>query len=322
MASPLLKEIQAAAKENKAKMKWPKAETIAQKFTVAVLVQWAGFEERLLAWMPGDVKLDDVRKTPIHAHAGGCGCELCNTKLKTLNEADITRLRSQMASWFTSDEIREFEGLWEDVLKEMFDGNGRVVTTDGVFNKWYKDVYQEGLDQAYRDGKAAVQLADPNTRSWFKKYVAEIYPFDESSRYVQAIYSQGFTQIRSAITVQFKAEAMEELVNGLTNQKSWLDIASNIHTRVGIGSPGHWKRLVRTEMLKSFDRSSKERYTGMRATFVKMILTPGACKKCRSVYGSHGYFRLAAAPSLPESTHPNCRCRYLPKWNLPKGILV
>lgn len=315
MASP--KEIADAARKVKEKMLWQKAETIAYKFTVAVLSEWVKLEKSIYEWMPVGMTYETARANSPKKKS--------DEREKAENENSLSLARQLLTTEMGMEAMMQLERLFDSTFEKLFTGNGGVVDTGAIFNEWYKRTFQEGLNQAYNEGLAAVRRANPETRRWFEKYVGNPYPFDQGSAYAMRLYQDGFKLIKAQVTVQFKAIAMRTIAYGLKNKIAWDQIAGSIHSQIGLGNAAHWQRLVRTEMLNAFDLSSKERYAGMRVNYVRMVLSPNHCQKCADVYNqnsSNGYFKLGGAPSLPSATHTNCRCRFVPVFTLPKSARV
>jgi hypothetical protein len=123
--------------------------------------------------------------------------------------------------------------------------------------------------------------------------------------------------LKHQLSIQFKGEALKAISDGFEQGISWQQIAINLHESVGLQGAGHhWVRIVRTEMVRAFDMSSKERYKNMGVTYVKFSTVPGACAICKAVQAINGgYRKLVSAETLP--LHPHDRCRWLPKWSIP-----
>lgn len=305
-------------------MRWPQAEKQARAFVTDVLDAW--FDQLVtgvIAWLPGNQTIEQASKakgyTLAPPHQLGCPC--CDiTRAKDV-DTDLMRLRMELTSTFSERDLMAFDKLFDDVLRSMFTGPGTPTNQEGIFNRWYRNVYQEGLNQGYRDGKIAVRTADPATRRWFDMNVGPIYTVDNSFFYSSDILANGMKLVTSAITKKFKAKAMAVLTDGILGLVPWDQIAEQMFQEIGVGTLFHWTRLVRTEMLATYDRASKERYLKMRARYVRFSITAGACTVCRGIMAvNQGYYRLAEAPSLPGATHPLCRCRWVPKFNLPRGV--
>lgn len=325
-----------AARAIEEPMRWKEAEQLAHGFVANVLTVW--FDElvaKVIAWMPGNQTIEKASAKRFQLqppgagfqlfrpHIDGCDCQDCSTqpRAKDVN-TDLMRLRFELSATFSQRDLAAFDKLFDDVLRALFTGPGTPTNQQGVFNLWYRDVYQEGLNQAYRDGKTAVRTADPNTRKWFEKNVGPIYSVDNSFFYSSDILANGMQLVTSAVTKKFKAKAMSVLTDGILGLVPWNEIAQNMYDEIGVGSLFHWTRLVRTEMLATFDRASRERYQQMRARWVRFSITAGACRICRDIMAvNQGYYRLADAPKLPDSTHPLCKCRWVPKFNLPRGVV-
>lgn len=335
--------VQELVRDTERPMRWPRAQALARKYSTQVLDVWEGFERKLLAWLPGEISLADASKSAPDMAAQGhgllCGCGGCSPAkelppFRNLNQpldiihrsykpVDLRRLRTALGEHFTMMELNEFEALFDQVLAEMMQGGGQVLDQGGVWNSLYADSYVEGGRKAYEDAKAALGTADRTTAEWFRQYVPNVVPLNASSRFVQITYKEGFQLITAKITRWFKGEAMQVITEGIAAGQDWQSIARALHRHVGLGAGWHWRRLVRTEMVGTFDRASRERYQAMRVKYVRYSMVPGACPICEALREQNGgYYRLGTAPALPSSTHPNCRCRYLPKFSLPRGVSI
>ena len=342
----MLRPITRKASEADRPMRWPAAQRLARSFTTKVIGKWDDFEAKLIRWLPGKVSVEAAREKQAgflprvakYVHGGDCGCGSCagphtlpnnGNSAKTLldmvekawTDSDIRKLRTEMAQHFSAIEIHEFEKMFDDVLAEYMVGSGSVETEGALFNEFYVEAFGVGGKQAYLDAKQAVQRADKKTRTWFQKFVPEVVQLNPSALYIQQTFKTGFKLISANITKKFKGEAMKAITQGLADGKDWLTIARNIHNTVGAGARWQWKRLVRTELAGVFDKESKNRYKDMRVPYVRFSMVPGACSICQDIKNRNGgYYKLSGAPGIPENTHPHCRCRWLPVYNLPRGV--
>lgn len=310
----------AGAAQLKGRMRWPAAERQARAFAIEVLTVWEEFERKLIAWLPGGLSVGDVplKAAPQDSHPPQCTCPMHFRNVKSISRSELNELRRILGQSFSYNDMVAFDGLFRDVLSKLFVGGGNVTTTGAVFNRWFKDVFQEGLDQSYKEGEKAIKSASPATRKWWAKYVSPVYAFNESSSYVRAVYADGFSAVTSSLTSEFMGVAMRTLAEGISAGEGWQAIAASLRMEVGMGRAGHWRMVVRTEMLQAYDKASRERYSTMGVQWLKFSPTAGACPICKAIREKNGgYYKPAAAPSLPGSTHPNCRCRYLPRWNVP-----
>lgn len=335
-------EVQQIVRETERPMRWARAQRLSRKHTTAILKTWEQFERKLLAWLPEEITLTDARKGFAYepqAHGHFCGCGSCspakvlplvgnvNSPLERIERSysntDLRKLRSQLAQHFSIMDVAEFEKLFDEVLREMMEGAGSVQIDGAPWNELYHDSYVEGGRKAYEDTKRIIHTAGQSTAEWFRLNVPGVIPINSSSRFVQLTYREGFNLISAKITRYFKGEAMQTLTEGIAAGQDWMSIARALHRRVGLGAGWHWRRLIRTEMVGTFDRASRERYGQMRVKYVRFSLVPGACEVCQAIRDTNGgYFRLSSAPALPSATHPNCRCRWLPVFNLPRGVKI
>ncbi|TPR12746.1 hypothetical protein [Apilactobacillus timberlakei] len=69
------------------------------------------------------------------------------------------------------------------------------------------------------------------------------------------------------------------------------------------------RRIVRTESSRLIDQVNTVTYSMSGITDVDVVNQPGACQKC---IGLAGTYKIDNAPSIPDSSHPNCRCYKIP----------
>lgn len=73
------------------------------------------------------------------------------------------------------------------------------------------------------------------------------------------------------------------------------------------------KRLARTEAAAREDELTDIFFKENKIKYFDWVTEPGACKKCLAI-GALGPYKVGdeASPRIPESSHPNCRCRRIP----------
>lgn len=70
-------------------------------------------------------------------------------------------------------------------------------------------------------------------------------------------------------------------------------------------------RLLRTETARMKDYINSKSYRDNGIEWVNIVTEPGACAKCLSL-SVRGPYPIDEAPSIPDDTHPNCRCGKVP----------
>ncbi|KRL16489.1 Phage Mu protein F like protein [Levilactobacillus zymae DSM 19395] len=86
------------------------------------------------------------------------------------------------------------------------------------------------------------------------------------------------------------------------------------------------QRLVRSESARLIDEANMTTYRILKVTKVDWVTEPGACTKCLGL-ANEGPYLIDEAPSIPGSSHPNCRCSKIPHIDTPlvkavKGAVV
>jgi len=317
----LVPELEQLAENTARPMRWPDAEALANEFSEAVLEEWQTFQINLYAALPEPQDFFQIRRDVM---SGEKSFSLESTKKAfTPEELRTLGMRVQNAG-LTKAQSEVLERVLEDFQNGLMIGGGEVQTTGAVFNKYYKDVFQEGLDKATDDAFQQIELESPRTQELFKANVTPIYHFTETSAFVKTIYKDGFKLIKDTVFNKHRGALLERLAEGLEAGIDWQSIARSMYRDPNLGMAASWqyRRLVRTEMTGVFDRASKERYQTMDVLYLKYSMVFDACPICQALNSQNGGWYLPhAAPPLPESTHPNCRCRYLPKWSKPPSII-
>jgi hypothetical protein len=217
--------------------------------------------------------------------------------------------------------IDALEKLFTETANQLMTGDGLVITDGAVFNEFFAKTYKEGLLKATEDGFENIKNAPKRLQEWFKNNVSPVPVFSTESAFVRAMYNDGFKLITSKLTINFYGEALDAIAKGVQNGDGWMQIASNMNKVAGTKAAWHWKRLVRTEMCGAFYGSSVEQYEKMGVQYVKWSMVATACEICRGYAEDHqGWYLLGH--ETPQPVHPNDRCRYIPRWNKPRGLIA
>lgn len=202
----------------------------------------------------------------------------------------------------TPEEIAALNALFESFGLQMRD----------VFERQIPATYQQGLDIAYEEMQRHAGRQDP---ALFAE-VASAYTINTLSPFYQSFAGKGLQLVADKVSVQMKGKVFERLANAIQEGKNWSEMATDLYNNVGTGLRGrkHWERIVRTEMAFAYEQSQRERYADAGIKFVRRSLANSACPRCKALAG---VWREEEAPRL--IVHPNCRCRYVPFYRLPRG---
>lgn len=303
-----IQEINRAIDDVGRPMRWPQAEIIARRFSRAVMDEWIKTIRRLFEVMR-DVAGDEF---PTFNSA-----LMQSRKAANPTPEDVARLVFQLSQYLSPAQIDAIDRIFNESVPGFFSDGGSPFSQTGHFNRYLRMTMQDGYRQGYDNLVKAARshgLLDE-----FYDRTEQFYDFDPNSPVVSKFFSERFELVTSKITIAAKGEAFKEILVGLQDGKAWRDIAQGLMNRVGTGYLWHWERLVRTEMTTAYYHSFMERYQNAGAGYVMLSLSIGACPKC---VGLDGYYILGMEPALTASTHPNCRCVYIPFFRLPEGVTI
>lgn len=69
------------------------------------------------------------------------------------------------------------------------------------------------------------------------------------------------------------------------------------------------RRMIVTERARVLDRSTTQMFKSQGIAYFDWITQPGACDKCEGIADDGPYaVNDASSPSIPDDSHPNCRC--------------
>lgn len=282
------------------KLRIKSGEKIAKDFTRDVLKKWKSMEADLFGWM-SEVAIGRDEKPPSLAairRAENKGLTVDKKKkfLPPDELAALVRLRRVL----TTREVA--------ALRALFDGYAPDVTD--LFDTYLKLSFQDGLDYAYEQMKKKAGRQD---RARFSE-VAATYIMNPESRFVRAFLQDALDLVTDKISVQFKVEAINTILDGLSENQNWRTIGTAVRKKVGMGAKWHWERLVRSEMTHAYYHSMQERATDAGITYEQLSIARNACPVC---VAAKGIYLLGEGPAL--GLHPNCRCHYIFFYRLPKG---
>lgn len=299
-------------------MRWAGAERLAVKHSEAILKRWWNFEKDIYEILPGDIDPHYVLRAEREAEkVVHDGCQCCQVVEKRFTPADITRLRGELGPTLGVNELMRLESLFDSVLLDLIEAND--IDSEALFNRMFKGAFNEGYNEAYRQGQRAVRRESAKVRERFERFTPEVLSVSNASAGVQGLLADNLSMLTSKLSIEFRGEALSTLVEGIANEIPWTQIARNVHKKVGLRGAGwHWVRIVRTEMARTFDLASRERYAGMGAEYVRFSTVVDPCPICQAVDDINGGFRrLENAELVP--LHPHCRCRWTPRFSIPEG---
>lgn len=309
-------------------LRWKEARQIERKYLKLILEEWQNFEREFFALIPVEMPPLSEIKTFTY-HTTECRCNGCTTpKEKAFNQQDIQDLINRIANYLGTDFVDKFRKLIDKYLNKYWKGGATPDFEGALFQQLYYDSINEGNRKAYEDAWNIARRAGRAYLDQIKLY-PEILEISINDPIVRELFETGFELVTSKMTQFFLPESLLIIADGLDNKIPWNQIAVNLRRKVGTGAGWHWRRLVRTEMARSFDKTSENRYKEFGVTVVKWsIVWPGSCPICQEIAtrkpeGSTrgGYYRLTNAPKIPDDTHPNDRCRKTPVMNLPDGVI-
>ncbi|MGO0058637.1 hypothetical protein ACTID9_00985 [Brevibacillus fluminis] len=133
--------------------------------------------------------------------------------------------------------------------------------------------------------------------------------FDFNAAYVRSIRTDGMQLVttRAAEIREACIDVMERHATVGDNPERW---SVSLQRELGeqLDEPRwYWRRLARSEAAMMFDQAAEEEYQAQEILFVKWIIAPDACSKCRQY--ANKIFPLSESPRTVKDTHPHCRCR-------------
>ena len=298
----------------------PNTERIAQAFMKDVLgLHWAFLKKlftelrKIDSSVPSFAELQKIKHYPPEVHSHGNHAHLVE-KERNLTQGDLQDLLLQLNAYLTRDQVQAIESLFDQYSGRMFNPTpgGR-----GVWNKWIPRYFREGFNQAYEKLKQAAKRQKATAQ--LNAFLPNVLNFSPDDPLVTNYFREAYQRVTSKISLHFKSQAINEIVTGLRDGKSWDTISRNLYKKIGLGSRYHWKRLVRTEMTFTYGLTAKESYQQAQVQYVKWVTAVNPCPICT---GLKGYYTLENAPRPASDSHPNCRCVITPFFRLPRGVTV
>ena len=83
------------------------------------------------------------------------------------------------------------------------------------------------------------------------------------------------------------------------------------------------RRMIVTERARVLDRSTTQVFKTQGIAYFDWITQPGACDKCEGIADDGPYaVNDASSPSIPDDSHPNCRCTKIAHVSLAPILVV
>jgi len=131
--------------------------------------------------------------------------------------------------------------------------------------------------------------------------------------WIMELEATGFQLVKDKYMKLFSTEIKQIMVNGFNQNLSADQVASALNRRAGTGALWEFRRLVRTEMTRAINETSRRQYEENGVTYMKYSVAGSACPDCIELaekdtgYGQ-GLYLVNEFPAIPTITHPNCRC--------------
>ncbi|GAX05447.1 hypothetical protein IWT25_00753 [Secundilactobacillus pentosiphilus] len=105
--------------------------------------------------------------------------------------------------------------------------------------------------------------------------------------------------------------SIDDLVNTLIPHSKALEKpGTNAADRLAVAKRNA-DRLITTESARVKDRVNMATYRMQGVKYVRWVTEPGACEKCQGI-ADGGPYLTDDCPSIPDDSHPNCRCSKIP----------
>ena len=304
-------EVQRAVDDVGRRMRWDSAENLARSFVSDVFAEWEKFVKDMYSLLRDISEDTEVAEGRFPAYSTLIRQE---REKKDFDPAQTASILTRLSTYIGPEKTAQVEALIRQLAPKMIDTPNPLTDSDAVFNRHYPGVIQDGWDKATENLYENARIQGEVER--LEQAIAgRVINF--GAGFVNEIYDRGFQYVTSKITYSVLGEVADSIVRGLDAGRTWKEIATRIHQRVGTGYLYHWQRLVRTEMTFAYYTTFTERYEQAGAQFVQLSVSMGACPIC---VGLKGYYRMGDQPRIPLETHPNCRCIYTPYFRLPEGV--
>lgn len=205
---------------------------------------------------------------------------------------DDARKEAAFMRWFRS-------AMRDEVLEPV--GDRRLRQGEHHTAKYVRATYRGGLRHAGRELRAAgVDVPGDAIEATFR---APIH-----TDQIRTLYRRQFTALEG-ITTSADTEVSRTLTEGLLSGENPRDVADDLNDRVDAIGVTRGRVLARSELARSFNLASANRYEQHGVDRVE-ILTYNPCSQCVDLEAGGPYSVQEVKGMLP--LHPNCRCSISP----------
>jgi hypothetical protein len=291
-----------------------KTEPIARKSFAAISREWLAMVDKIAkAIAPGKEFGAIPEPTEIH-------------ETKAFEPWEIGNIDNEFDAWFSSKLRREIDGYGNEFIEGAAGEKGEenISTNPSPLDlMYYLTIIAAGIEAT----KLARKEWTRQPASWREKnpWTAGEYVYNPAEPWIREMHRNGYQLVTSATTKQYLPALRRDMVAMAKEGIPHTTIARRIRDQYG-EKLYHWQRLVRTEMAIAINKTAIERYEELGGKWVKWSLGSNACEICtgfaatanaletgnpeRPIIVLYGVWPIDSAPSVPEVTHPNCRCSW------------
>lgn len=240
------------------------------------------------------------------------------SKLKSLitetivgNDAFQLKTMAEAATAFefteTSAKVEAFmawlRGVQDTEILEVTERVGREIVAHSEWQNIYvRRSYEKGIVFAQRKlREQGIDVLEEELRAIFNR------PIHADS--LGMMYTRNFTEL-NGITEAMDQQISRELIDGLSQGKNPKEIARLINKRVDKIGITRARTLARTEVNRTQNEASLNRYTDYGVKKVELLVGPGPCPSgvCEA---AAGVYKVEDAHGIVP-IHPNCTCTFAP----------
>ena len=194
-------------------------------------------------------------------------------------------------------------GAQDDHILEVTERVGRKVVAHSEWqNVYVRQSYKKGVVWADRKlREQGLDVPEEELRAIFNK------PIHADA--LGMLYTRNFTEL-NGITEAMDQQISRELIDGLAQGKNPREIARLINNRVEHIGLTRARTLARTEVNRTQNEASLNRYTDYDVKKVELMVGPGPCPGgvCEA---ASGVYKVEDAHGIAP-IHPNCSCTFAP----------
>lgn len=250
---------------------------------------------------------------------------------------------SDVSKAFSPQKITALERKFRDLF-----GNSKAVDLLNMAQRWVMAAFfSEEVGRGGYWANAYFQLVDHQLRATFdqvrstwerlsprlRQQIAPPIPIvvDNSTDFLMDIYKNGYELVTSKITKLHLPQIQQIMVDGMTNGKTWQEIAAEMN-QLGGAEAYHWTRLVRSEMINASQQAAIEEARASEGVNLRWItsISKTTCKVCLErngkIFDPHkmgltDYFKSGETAKIKVPVgrypHPQCRCSLSPTYLKP-----